>query len=166
MIQTHSGLASNHVRLLRFCMSKNGPTTVRFGYSAADAVKSKVPIVRTRTNGEINLASRVAKKPELLPLVEKLRAERWRDGKIADWLDENGHSGRFRLKAWLDADKTKPVRTEYADTAEELRQIADKAFEKRIYRRARLAEFSPTRDSWKKQDRWPAERKKQKKKKR
>lgn len=162
----HSGLASNHVRLLRFCMSKNGPTTVRFGFSVADTVKSKVPIVRTRTNGEINLASRIAKKPEVLPLVEKLRAKGWRNGKIADWLDENGHSGRFRLKAWLDADKTKPVRTEYADTAEELRQIADTAFEKRIYRRARLAEFSPKRENWKKRDRWPAERKKQKKKKR
>ena len=105
--------------------------------------------MRTRTNGEINLASRIAKKPEVLPLVEKLRAKGWRNGKIADWLDENGHSGRFRLKAWLDADKTKPVRTEYADTAEELRQIADTAFEKRIYRRARLAEFSPKRDNWK-----------------
>jgi hypothetical protein len=135
-------------------MSKNGPTTTRIGFSPQDAIKSKVPIVPTRTNGQINLENCLKTRPDLRPLVEAKLAKGWGRARIMEWLKEKGHLGRWRLKAWLNKAKTKPARTEYASSADELRERADDFVAKRIYRKARLAEFSTKSGTWKKRDRW------------
>jgi len=142
-------------------MSKNGPSTIRFGFSAADAIKSKVPIVRTRSNGQINLANYLIQRPDLRSVIEARQSEGWRDSRIVEWLKDSGHLGTFRLKAWFDKEKARPARTEYAFSADELRTRADEAFSKRVYRRARLAEFSPKSGKWKKRDRWPTKTRKE-----
>jgi hypothetical protein len=144
-------------------MSKNGPTTVRHGYSRADAVASKVPIVPTRTSAQMNLANYLARFPHLRDLVEAKQAKGKSAAKIVDWLKDNGHCGTFRLKAWLDREKTKLAETRYDFDRDKLQEAAETSFAQGLYRHARLAEFRPKSATWKKIERWPAKRTKKRK---
>jgi len=144
-------------------MSKNGPTTTRFGFSVADAIASKVPVVRARTNGQINLSKLLTNRPDLAAVVEARRSENWRDARIAEWLKDNGYAGTFRLRTWFDKGKQRPLRTEYSFTPEPLRERAESGFSKGHFKRARLSEWSPDSKSWKKRDRWPVKRGKMRK---
>lgn len=144
-------------------MSKNGPTTVRVGFSAVDAIASKVPIVPLRTDGQLNLTQHLKGRSDLLPVVEARRSEGLSDGKIVDWLKDHGLLGSFRLKTWVDEARVKPPGIDYAATREVLKERAEAAFAKRLCRHARLAEFSPKTGRWMLRDRWPPKaRKKQK----
>lgn len=139
-------------------MSKNGPSTIRFGFSVAEAIASGVPFVRTRTSAQLNVLALLKERVDLREIVQAKRDEGWRDAKIVDWLKDNSYCGRYRLRSWFDKNKDSPARTEYSDIRDELTEHANKSFDKRLIRRARLAEFCDGCQRWKKRDRWPVKK--------